>query len=412
MIHKLRVKLIILSMSSLFCLLLIIVGSSNLLSYRKVVENADTILSTLAENAGKFPNMKDSKIPPPEKKFFPKGFSGETPYESRYFTVTVSNRGEVLNANTDRIATVDQNKAMKMAEEVWEDSKHFGFENSFRYIKKAEGSNFLLIFLDCERNLSTFRTGLLFNCLVSLIGFMVVFVIISLLSKRIVKPVSESYEKQKKFIAVAGHEIRTPLTIIDADLEVLMLETGENEWISDIRKQTSRLAELTNDLISLSRMEEQKVQLQRIDFPLSDLVAETLQSFELLAQNAGRTITAEIEPMLSYCGDTNAIHQLVTILLDNAIKYSGENGIISLSLEKKNHNIILSVRNSSEPVTEEQLSHFFERFYRREESRNSSTGGYGLGLSIAKAIVTAHKGKITASAPDGESVMITVTLHG
>ncbi len=412
MIKKLQIKFIILSMSSLLCLLIIIVGSSNLLSYRKVVENADTILLTLAENAGKFPMMMDKGEPPPDiKKDFPKGFSGETPYESRYFTVTMSAEGEIIKINTERIATVDQDDAADIAEDVWERKSTTGFEDNFRYIKTQEANNYLLVFLDCERNLSTFYTGLLFNCLISFVGFLVVFVLVLLCSKRIVKPVSESYEKQKQFISVAGHEIRTPLTIIDADTEVLMMDIGENEWINDIRNQTTRLAALTNDLISLSRMEEQKAQLQMIDFPLSDLVGETVQSFQLLAQNAGRTIITNIQPMLSYCGDSNALRQLVSILLDNAIKYAGEEGIIHLSLEKKNHSIILSVRNTSEPVTEEQLSHFFERFYRTEKSRNSNTGGYGLGLSIAKAIVTAHKGKITAQAPDEKSVVITVVLH-
>ncbi len=399
-------------MSSLLCLLIIIVGSSNLLSYHKVVDNADTILLTLADNEGKFPMMMDKEEPPPDKiKEFPKGFSRETPYESRYFTVTMSAEGEIIKTNTERIATVDQDDAADIAEDVWERKSSTGFEDNFRYIKKQQGSNYLLVFLDCERNLSTFYTGLLFNCLISFVGFLVVFIIVLLCSKRIVKPVSESYEKQKQFISVAGHEIRTPLTIIDADTEVLMMDIGENEWITDIRNQTPRLAALTNDLISLSRMEEQKAQFQMIDFPLSDLVGETVQSFQLLAQNAGKTIATNIQPMLSYCGDSNALRQLVGILLDNAIKYAGEEGVITLSLEKKNHSIILSVRNTSEPVTEEQLSQFFERFYRTEKSRNSNTGGYGLGLSIAKAIVAAHKGKITAQAPDEKSVVITVTLH-
>lgn len=162
-------------------------------------------------------------------------------------------------------------------------------------------------------------------------------------------------------------------------------------------------------------MDEGRQQFIMIDFPISDVVSETVQSFQALARNKKRNISTEIVPMLSYRGDEESIRQMVGILLDNAIKYTkeDENGNcedIILKLEKKNHNIILSVRNKSETVSDEQLKKFFDRFYRTEQSRNSEKGGYGLGLSIAKAVVEAHKGKITASAPDAQSVQITVIL--
>ena len=230
-----------------------------------------------------------------------------------------------------------------------------------------------------------------------------------LFSGRIIKPVSISYEKQKQFITDAGHELKTPISIIDADAEVLGMEVGENEWLQDIRRQTERLATLTGDLISLSRLEEQ-APLQMITFPFSDMVEETAHSFLARAKQQNKSLTLSVEPMLSLCGDEKALTQLVTILLDNALKYSDDGGHIDLSLSHSGKSVRLTVENSSETVDTAQLPQLFDRFYRGDRSRSSQTGGYGLGLSIAKAIVQAHKGKIAASSRDGHSVLITVTL--
>ena len=210
---------------------------------------------------------------------------------------------------------------------------------------------------------------------------------------------------------MAGHELKTPLTIISADAEVLAMELEqENDWLNDICSQTQRMAVLTNDLLSLSRMDENREPFTMIPFPISDVVSETVQSFQTLAHSKNRNIAADITPMLSYTGDEKAIRQITGVLLDNAIKYS-QSTDIALTLRKKGHNLILSVTNSAEPLTDEQLQRFFDRFYRTEQSRNSEKGGYGLGLSIAKSIVEAHKGKITATAPKIGFVQITVTLR-
>lgn len=429
MIKKLRTKFIILSTVSLLLLLGIIVVSSNLLSYQELVRKADMVLDALAENDG-----RPMRMMPPEKMQLrePLGekqdrlwdgrkLSPEIMYESRFFTVTIDDEGQVTAVNTDSIAMIDDEDAQDYAKSVSDRKSDRGFVDDFRYLKikledGTEQNDTCVIFLDCGRNLYTFRNSLLINCVISFMGLLVIFIIIVIFSKKIVKPVSESYEKQKQFISVAGHEIRTPITIIDADLEILSMEIGsDNEWIRDIVTQTKRMTALTNDLLTLSRMDEDRQQYTMIDFPISDVVEETVMSFQTLAHSRKRVIRAEIAPMLSYYGDENSIRQIVGILLDNAIKYSkeGEDGScedILLKLEKKNHQIILTVQNSSERVDEEQLRHFFDRFYRVDESRNSKAGGYGLGLSIAKAMVEAHRGKISATAPDQKSVKITVIL--
>ena len=436
MIKKLRTKFIILSTVSLLLLLGIIVVSSNLLSYQELVRKADMVLDALAENDGRPmrmmpPEKTDLREPVREKQdrtdtmhdplWEGRKLSPEIMYESRFFMVTLSDEGEVTSVNTDSIAMVDEDDAEDYAELVADLKHDRGFIGDFRYLKidpenESDKNDTCVSFLDCGRNLYTFRNSLLINCVISFMGLLVIFIIIVIFSKKIVKPVSESYEKQKQFISVAGHEIRTPITIIDADLEILSMEIGsDNEWIRDIVTQTKRMTALTNDLLTLSRMDEDRQQYTMIDFPISDVVEETVMSFQTLAHSRKRVIRAEIAPMLSYYGDENSIRQIVGILLDNAIKYSkeGEDGScedILLKLEKKNHQIILTVQNSSERVDEEQLRHFFDRFYRVDESRNSKAGGYGLGLSIAKAMVEAHRGKISATAPDQKSVKITVIL--
>ena len=229
-------------------------------------------------------------------------------------------------------------------------------------------------------------------------------------SGKIVKPFLEAYQKQKQFITNAGHELKTPLTIIDADLEILQMDFGENEWIEDIKGQSKRLADLTNQLILLSRMEEGEMQFQMIEFPFSDRVEETVLSFQNVAKTKNQSFHTQIEPMLSLIGDEKSLGQLVTILLENAVKYTPEHGHISVTLEKQKNTLCLQVYNTVDFIAKEKLAHLFDRFYRTDESRNSQTGGYGLGLSIAQAIVKAHNGKISASTKDEKSLLITVSL--
>ena len=189
------------------------------------------------------------------------------------------------------------------------------------------------------------------------------------------------------------------------------MEQGENEWTQDIQKQAQRLTALTKDLVYLAKMEESEDSIPMIEFPFSDVVSEAASSFQALAQTQGKKFQCNIQPMLSITGNEKALHQLVSILLDNALKYSPENGTVTLTVEKQNRSVRLSVFNTTaEKIAKENLSKLFDRFYRIDASRDSRTGGYGIGLSVAKAIVAAHNGKIQAQTEDGDSLQITVTL--
>lgn len=398
MIKKLRIKFIATSMLSLFLVLGVIMSAVNILNYRGVLTQADSTLAILEENGGAFPQREEPREPGEPGKPGRRS-SPELPYESRYFSVRLTQSGSVISVDTGKIAAIGTDDAAEFARQVFESGKSRGRIGDYRYTRQVNDGEIQIIFLDCGRDLSTFRTFLAASCGISLLGLLAVFVLILLLSKRIIRPVLESDRKQKQFITDAGHEIKTPITIIDADAEVLEMEIGENEWIRDIQTQTRRLTALTNDLIFLSRMEEDQARLTESVIPLSDLVQETAQSFQAPALAGEKTLTVTVRPGLSLRGNEKALTQLITILLDNALKYSTPKGDILLTLEEQKKGVCLRVENTCAPIPPEQLEHFFDRFYRADPSRNSQAGGHGLGLSIAKAITQAHGGKIQALIP-------------
>ena len=407
MIRKLRFRLVLVSMLSLIAVLAVIMGGLNLLNYRRIVNDADGVLALLNENDGSFPKIdRDFEWPAPG----PNYRSPELPFEMRFFSVLLDGSGDVLETDTEWIAAIDADEARRYAREIWESGRDSGFRGIYRYARyETEDGSARILFLDCGRSLSQFWNVLRRSALISAVGLVAVFLLIVLLSSRIVRPIARSYEKQKRFISDAGHEIKTPITIIDADTEILEMDYGDNEWLTDIRQQAARLADLTNDLIFLSRMEEQE-QAVMIDFPLSDVVGETAASFQALALTREKDFEMDVEPMLSMVGNEKQLRQLVSILLDNAIKYSDNHGRIRLSLKRQNKTVRLTVENTTDGISKEVLDNMFERFWRGDPSRNSATKGYGIGLSIARAIVEAHRGHISATSEDGRTLAVTASF--
>lgn len=405
MIRKLRLKFIASALVSVLITLVLLMGAINIYNYRTIAHNADQILYILKENHGVFPDLDD----PFGTMHKPDDYSKETRFESRYFMVEMDTDGSILMTNTSKIQAIGIAQVIRYAQKVYSSDEQSGYVNNYRYLQYHDGSTTCLLFLDCNRSLHNFYNFFITSIVVSLIGFILVAILIVLLSSRAVKPLVESYEKQKRFITDAGHEIKTPLSTIQADLTVLEMDGLQNEWTDDIKYQTKRLSKLTNDLIYLSKMEETPVD-EMLEFPLSDVVSETAASFEARAITENKTVQTDIEKNITYKGDQAKIEQLVTILLDNACKYSNPNGKILLSLHRKSKGIQLMVYNTCDSIDKENINHFFDRFYRQDASHNSQTGGYGIGLSIAQAIVQAHKGKIVATTSDEKSLEIDVTL--
>ena len=346
-----------------------------------------------------------------------RGISQESSYSTRYFTVTLDVSGSLIDTNTAQIASVSEEKAADFAETLWQKGRLSGngYFKTYRYLaventNDAGKTTVLYIFMDCTQELQNARLFLAVSVLVSLFGLLLVFVLVLFFSKLIVKPMAESYEKQKRFITDASHELKTPLTIIDANTEIMEMMEGENEWTAGIRKQTRRLASLTEKLVFLSRMDEEATKPQMLDFPLSDVVKDVAEGFLTIAEAKGKTMELSVEEGLSYCGDEKMIRQLLSLLLDNAMKYSDEHGSILLTLKSTGKGRQLIVANSVEEIEPGDHPELFERFYRRDSSHNSKTGGFGIGLSVVWAIVQAHKGKITARSKDERSLEFFIEL--
>jgi signal transduction histidine kinase len=322
----------------------------------------------------------------------------------------VSADGEILQSDLSRIVSVDDDAAKEYIRRALGSGGQRGFIGSFRYVKTTDETGTRILFLDCGRKLDSFRGFFWISVIVGLGGCVVVFIAFVLTAGKIVAPIAESYEKQKRFISDAGHEIKTPLTIINANVDLLESD-GDKEELADIRQQTKRLTELTNDLVLLSKMEEAEHTIQKIEFPLSDLVGETVASFRAPAASHDLTLTADVVPDITLCGSPDAVRQLVSLLMENAVKYSPDGGGITVTLAAHRRSAVLTVANvTREEIREADLPRLFDRFYRSDVSRNSGTGGHGIGLSIAKAITDAHGGTITAATKDGYDFTVTVTL--
>lgn len=407
MVKKLRSKFIFLSMTSVFLLLFAVVAGMNIINYKSVVSGADEILSVISRNEGHFPDFK--KEPPPDG--VPKRINGETPYESRFFSVVLNTDGGIVLTDTSRIALISASDAVKLAQDVFTQKKNTGFLDNYRYMIQTERDNYRITFLDCTRALDSFGYFCRASVIMAAAGFFAVFAVIEIFSGKIIKPIAESYEKQKRFITDAGHEIKTPLTIIGANADLLESDTGENECINDIRRQTERLSVLTEKLVYLTKMEEDDERIKCELFSLSDMINEILPAFEHLADSRGKQIHADIENGITIHGDETAVGQLVSVLFDNAVKYSPSGGGISVLLRRQGKHVCITVENPTENrMDKDDIHRIFDRFYRTDKSRSSETGGHGIGLSIAKAVTDAHGGKIKAELTDGGIFRITAVF--
>ena len=448
MISKLKRRFIILAMTSLTVLIAVIVAGMNIINYNTVVSNADNTLEMLSDNHGRLPlffgDAFDELFDEPDADYddieagtgdysgrggmgsragkAPGGFSRDEAEETRFFTALVNEENEAVWIDTTRIYAVDSEQAGEFAQSAASSGEEKGFIGEYRYKVTTEGNMTRITFLDCGRVLEAYREFLRTSLIMSVAVLLAVFVIICYFSGRIVRPVAESYEKQKRFITDAGHEIKTPLAIIKANIDLMKMDLEDaaadeelsgslNESLDDIDGQVDRLTDLTNDLVYLSRMEEAENTLTMTEVPVSDIISETAESFLPVAQDRKKTLLIEVTPMLSVQGSTKELEKLASILIENALKYSPEGDDISIKLTKEGKHAVFEVRNkAASPLTDEDLEHVFDRFYRADKSRNSAAGGHGIGLSMASAIVSAHSGKIRARSGDGTEFIVTAVI--
>lgn len=409
MIKKLQKKFIMITMGSLALVVFILLGAINVVNYYKMDSKMNGAIKILSENQGEFPKYKKGTEMLSEEKF---GFeiNPETPFQTRYFIVKVNKDGSIKEADTEHVAAVTPEDAVKYAKKILGNGKKSGHKDMYKYAVVNESYGSMIIFIDYRIQSQEIALFSLISCVVALVIFSFVFILVSIFSKRVINPIIESMEKQKQFITDAGHEIKTPLAIISANADVLELISGKNEWITSIRNQTSRLDKLVKNLLMLSKMNEDDIKLVFSDFNLSDIVVETADQFKVIAENQNKKFLMDIEPELKLHGDESSIRQLVSTLVDNAMKYSNENGEIKISLSTVKKGIKLEVYNTVDKIEKGNLDKLFDRFYRADSSRARETGGYGIGLSIAKSIAETHHGKIFAKSDDGKSIRFTVVI--
>lgn len=430
---RLRIKFIIVAMVSVVVVLAGIVTAINVANYLNVCEQADAKLELLAQNDGQFPEsltkaaepdgdlqkgqgqedpgkgQADPGSGPGKDGSLGKGMSAETPFETRYFTVSIDSQGSVTAVNVNNIMAVSSSEAQEFAQQLFQGSSEKGFYGVYRYLAVSSDEQTMYLFLDCTNDLDNFQTFLLASVGISLVGALLVLVLVLVLSRFAVRPVEESYAKQKAFITDASHEIKTPLAVISAANEIQEMEQGETEWTRSIAEQVQRLSGLTERLVQLARMDEGTYEMKRTEVDLSALVRETAEPFASLAVSRGKELALAVEPGVTCTGDAAALTQVVELLLDNATRYAKDGCTITVDLRKQGKRAKLSVSNAVEHMPQGNLDKLFERFYRDDSSRSSQTGGTGVGLSVVRSIAEAHGGTASVSA-EGNVITFAVLL--
>lgn len=319
---------------------------------------------------------------------------------STFYAVAVSDSGEILAIDKDDREIYENSQLETYAYEIIESKSSRGVKGSLIYMVAEKEGYTLVAFMDNtvmqESMLTLFRYTLVFGSVV----IVVLFFVAVYLAKRIVKPLEESYQKQKQFISDAGHELKTPVSVVSANAELLSRELGENQWLANIQYENQRMGKLVGQLLELARTENVQAQMERLD--LSRLVGGEALPFESVAFEKGLALNCEIMDNIFVEGNGGQLRQLVSILIDNAISHSKGGKEITLILKEEHGHPKLSVINYGDEIPQEQLKHLFDRFYRTDAARNGEDKHYGIGLAIAKAIVAAHKGKISVLCEDGK----------
>ncbi|MFL0251952.1 sensor histidine kinase [Clostridium neuense] len=409
MIKKLQRRFIMITMGSLALVVFILLGSINMVNYYEMDRKANGAIKILSENQGEFPKYKKGTAVLNEQKF---GFeiNPETQFQTRYFIVKVNKDGSIKEMDTQHVAAVTSEDALVYANKILMSGKKSGHEDIYKYAVVDEPYGSMFIFIDYRMQNQEITSFLLISCTVALVTLLLVFILVSIFSKKAINPIIESMEKQKQFITDAGHEIKTPLAIISANADVLEMTSGKNEWITSIRNQTNRLDKLVKNLLMLSKMNEGDIKLVFSDFDLSNAVFEAAFPFEVIAEKQNKKLIMDIQPGLKLYGDEGSIRQLVSTLVDNATKYSNAEKSIKISLSAVKKGAKLEVYNTADNIDKYNIDKLFDRFYRSDASRSRETGGYGIGLSIAKSIVDNHHGRISAVSEDGKSICFTVLI--
>ncbi len=380
----LQVRFVLISFLALLIMQALIVGFSVLQSCLHVSEKSDRLIMQINQN----PESDEIK-------------------DLRYFQVRYDvKRGEF---STDLgTSLIEERYAIKMAKDVLSHDRDKGYIGQYRFLINRDKDGIMITFLSRMFVLDALKTNTISIISVSFAALIVMTVILIAISSIVTAPIIKNHENQKQFITSASHELKTPLTVISADAQLLESEIGENEWLGDIIKQTEKMSKMTNQLVYLAKLEETDANLEKISFPISDVAYDIASSYWSISKRDNRSYSIDIEKDLTYFGDEKAIRMLMSILLDNAFKYSKKNGSIRFFLRKSSNSVLLSVENEVEGISEDSIDKFTDRFYRA--AGNQNIDGFGIGLSIAKKITESHRGKISIILENKSLIRISANL--
>lgn len=439
MIKTLKRKFIVSAMIAVTVLLVTMLGAVNAVNAWTTAQDTERLLENLVqmESDGR-PEMPQGEQPPEgeappelpagENGFRPegeppaqreegrgKGFMAEVFTENDrlsavYFTVWTRD-GEVVRSDVSRISTVSETDAAALAQSVLAEDAAEGRTDSFRYASaRNRNGETVYVFLENSARRNAVLRVVALSALAGLGGWLLMLGLVCLLAKKTIAPLAENMDRQRQFVTDAGHELKTPLAIIQANTEAMELIAGESKWSRNIKTQTARLTELTQNLLTLARADEVPSLGSLAPVELSALAEKTAQMFQTPMEQKGLRLEAKLSPGLVVRGSEDQLRSLLSILLDNAVKYASENSALRLSLKGEEKTCTLRLENRCDKLPDCPPERLFDRFYRADAARTQSSGGFGIGLSAAQVIVLRHRGRLEAEYPAEDRVAFTVTL--
>lgn len=406
---KMRRRFIVAAMTAFGTVMLVLVTVINIVNYCQTTRRQDELAENLLSH-GRSAYAEPQKPPPPFADI--RGGGPEAEFTTRFFVMYCGPGGDIQVVSREHIASIDEETAREYTEEVLKKGKERGYYGDYRYRVDREEAGMTVLFLNASHALQFMKSLLLVSLAIGSGSILLVFILVVFFSQYAIKPYVKNIERQKRFITDASHELKTPITSIATSADIAAMEYEGDEWISNIRKQTVRLARLVNELVALSRLDEEMPFPEKNWFSLSDAAWEAAEPFGVLAKAKGKKYFQEIEEGMALYGDRDSIQQMISILLDNGIKYSGECGEVHLYIYHRRRKIYIEVSNTCDLPDISGLDRLFDRFYRLDASRSSHSGGSGIGLSMARAIAEAHGGRIGVESEGGKSICFQVVLAG
>jgi two-component system sensor histidine kinase CiaH len=411
--RRLRLQLTMSVVAVLFVMLGFIVFATSAAREAQVVETADDVLEVVLDYRGQVPSGL-KRMPDGSRA------TANDLFDAQFFTAEVDPDGQVTSLNLNSIEVVEEDEARSLAQRAAELAKSPGRDRtsgdvgSFRYrALVSDDGSVLVALVDLTSQWASVRSITLSMAQISVLVVVGVSVVFALVSKRIVEPIVRSQTAQRQFVVDAGHDLRTPISIISADADVLAMDLGQdNEWLHDIKRQVANMSELTESLIVLSRA---SMRIDRDDVvDLSAVARDEASSFRSRALTEGHELEVSCDADAVIRGNRLYLTRMVGALLDNAFKYASEGAPVRVGVERHARRVEVSVANAVDSVDPAEVDRWFDRFYQSEKSRSHRAGGFGIGLAMVRAVAEAHGGKARASATaDGTGageVTITVVL--